>query len=73
MRLLRSYERMAQQYHPCSECGFNIQPGEEYRGEIFVNKIPKLFFVVKSHLYDCTYDPTKEEKSELEEKVRMAA
>ncbi len=37
-RILRSYERMAQQEHYCKKCQTPIISGELYRGTVAVNK-----------------------------------
>ena len=37
-RILRSYERMAQQEHYCKKCQSPITSGELYRGTVTVNK-----------------------------------
>ena len=71
-RMLRSYQRIAQQDHPCWHCPMTILPGDLYFGEVWVRG--KHLWVWKYH-DSCPWDPREEEEifREYEEALKDKA
>ena len=59
-RLLRYYQRMAQQYHQCQDCHFLIGPGDRYGAHVSV--LDGKLRVSKFHLDGCPTDPEEDER-----------
>lgn len=71
MRILRTYQRVAQREHWCDRCCNCIEPGEYYEGSIQIWGRGRLL-VFKVHIFPaCDYPPDPEEKKEKAEKTNM--
>jgi len=73
MKILRSYERIAEKEHWCDCCCNYIHPGEMYHGEVQLReeKAINRISVFKSHINPCCDfppDPEEDRDSEREEK-----
>lgn len=65
-KLLRSYRRIAREYHDCQACSAPICPGEMYDAEVHVWCYGKRsgIWVKKQHV-ECPPDPAQELEDEL--------
>lgn len=71
MWILREYDRRARKEHFCDYCGHWIQPGEEYRGKVWVPRRGH-FKVLKEHTHPrCPEDPFAREYKRQEAYVPM--
>lgn len=66
-RVLRTYQRVAQKSHMCSQCQGEIFPGDWYEGEVKV--YGKILFVSKYHLPDCPRDYYDDLEREFQEEI----
>lgn len=64
-RHLRSYRRIAQTVHFCDDCHYQIEPGDEYEGSVWITERHGLL-VFKRHAI-CPVDPYEEEAEILED------
>jgi hypothetical protein len=66
MRILRSYERVAQVTHFCDRCCDAIWPDESYEGRVEIWEGGK-FFVTKEHIDPvCDWPPDPEDDEDAE-------
>ncbi|MSS75276.1 hypothetical protein EXS73_03650 [Candidatus Pacearchaeota archaeon] len=63
-RELRSYRRVAYNFHFCDRCCQHIQPGQEYEGRVVVTERGRLM-VWKTHRYpSCDFPEEPEDTKE---------
>ena len=75
MKLLRTYEHLAQKNHWCDRCCRYISPGECYEGMVYVTKNNGVL-VMKQHVHppcDPPEDPEEEKEKGLEIKLGRVA
>lgn|SRR3989338_6946870 len=63
-RLLRTYERVAREYHDCYVCKDLIWPGQMYIGRVYITPFRngKRIVVSKEHFDDCGPSPEEDEE-----------
>jgi hypothetical protein len=67
MRVLRSYERIAHDFHHCDYCYRQIEPGDSYKGAVFLyDEMTKHRLIVrKQHIMpECEPDDPFEDEDE---------
>jgi hypothetical protein len=62
-RTLREYEHVAQMEHSCSICGYNIRPGDLYRG--IVSLVRGEFSIWKEHVHPFCPEEFFDEEAEI--------
>ena len=74
MRLLRSYESVAQEEHWCDDCCTYIMPGDFYGGRVMLRPERKeeRIMVFKHHIYPaCPFDPNEEFREHDEQDANL--